>query len=531
MKYSYYQNKKKPPVGEVTDEEVVNIIRHDEKLAHMTLDIRQHLTANDIATADFIKGELPSVTFSARFIGGRRYDKLIEYNGEIPIDLDKKTPEELARISAAVTRSPFTHISFTSPKGNGYKLTVQTSLPDGTLPQSPEEVRNYHAHAYDQVAALYEELCQTDIDESGKDMTRICYLPHDENAYLNPAPQFLIVDLNRPLREKKKKTPGRKKAAAATTDTTRCKKPSDNISYPQSESRSLLALLLYYHDHKNKYEEGNRNNYLFRLTCTYNAYGIPKEEVAPFLRLNFTDMPPEEIDSLTDSAYQHTDEFNTRKLRTSQWNFLRIGQYINSHYETRYNQMKHRMECRKKGEDDFVMLDDMVSNSIWMELNEAGYPCSVKNMENLIYSDFSFSYHPIREYMNHLPPWDGIDHIGCLAESVHTIPAQREFWLKGFRNFLVGMVAAATQEEVVNHLCLLLCSKQNLGKTTFINNILPRELRTDYLSTGIISAGNKDDLSRMSEYMLINFDEFEGMTGHELSLLKDLITRKFISIR
>ena len=106
-----------------------------------------------------------------------------------------------------------------------------------------------------------------------------------------------------------------------------------------------------------------------------------------------------------------------------------------------------------------------------MELNEAGYPCSVKNMENLIYSDFSFSYHPIREYMNHLPPWDGIDHIGCLAESVHTIPAQREFWLKGFRNFPVGMVAAATQEEVVNHLCLLLCSKQNpekpLSSTTF----------------------------------------------------------------
>ena len=531
MKYSYYQNKKKPPVGEVTDEEVVNIIRYDEKLAHMTLDIRQHLTANDIATADFIKGELPSVTFSARFTGGRRYDKLTGYNGEIVIDLDKKTPEELARISAVVTGSPFTHISFTSPKGNGYKLTVQTSLPDGTLPQSSEEVRNYHAHAYDQVAALYEELCQTDIDESGKDMTRICYLPHDENVYLNPAPQLLIVDLNRPLREKKKKTPGRKKAAVTAESTASRLKPSDHICYTQSESRSLLSLLLYYHDHKNKYEEGNRNNYLFRLVCTYNAYGIPKGEAIPFLHLNFTDLPPEEIDSLTDSAYQHADEYNTRKLTTPQWNFLRTGQYINSHYETRYNQMKHRMECRKKGEDDFVMLDDMVSNSIWMELNEAGYSCSVKNMENLIYSDFSFSYHPIREYLNRLPQWDGIDHIGLLAGSVHTIPAQTEFWLKGFRHFLVGMVAAATREEVVNHLCLLLCSKQNLGKTTFINNILPRELRTDYLSTGIISAGNKDDLSRMSEYMLINFDEFEGMTGHELSLLKDLITRKFISIR
>ena len=122
-----------------SNEEVANLIRHDEKLAHMTLDIRQHITANDIATADSIKGELPSVTFSARFTGGRRYDKLSEYNGEIVLDLDKKSPEELARISKAVTGNPHTHISFTSPKGNGYKLTTITSLPDGTCRNLPKK--------------------------------------------------------------------------------------------------------------------------------------------------------------------------------------------------------------------------------------------------------------------------------------------------------------------------------------------------------------------------------------------------------
>ena len=47
MKYSYYQNKKQPPCAEVTDEEVANLIRHDEKLAHMTLDIRQHITRSE----------------------------------------------------------------------------------------------------------------------------------------------------------------------------------------------------------------------------------------------------------------------------------------------------------------------------------------------------------------------------------------------------------------------------------------------------------------------------------------------------
>ena len=48
MKYSYYQNKKQPPCAEVTDEEVANLIRHDEKLAHMTLDIRQHITSQPL---------------------------------------------------------------------------------------------------------------------------------------------------------------------------------------------------------------------------------------------------------------------------------------------------------------------------------------------------------------------------------------------------------------------------------------------------------------------------------------------------
>ncbi|MFR9262766.1 MAG: BT4734/BF3469 family protein [Bacteroides cellulosilyticus] len=132
------------------------------------------------------KGELPSVHLLRplhRWTPTRQTPS--EYNGEIVLDLDKN-PRRTGTHLKGSHRKSHTHISFTSPKGNGYKLTTITSLPDGTLPQSSEEVRNYHAHAYDQVAALYEELCQTDIDESGKDMTRICYLPHDENVYPRP---------------------------------------------------------------------------------------------------------------------------------------------------------------------------------------------------------------------------------------------------------------------------------------------------------------------------------------------------------
>lgn len=529
MKYSYFKEKKQPPSSELTDTEIVNKIQHDEHLRNVTGGVRQCISDNDPKKADLLKGQLPAVTFSARFAGGRRYDKLVEYNGEIVLDFDKKTPEELLFIRQVTQNEPHTHLGFTSPKGNGYKLAIRTSLPDGSLPQSPEEVRNYHAHAYDQVSARYEELCRTDIDESGKDMTRLCYLPHDEDVFFQPDAPALVIDPTRPLREKKRKAPGRKKLAESPQKASTARKPSDNICYTRSENRALLATLLYYHDHKEKYQEGNRNNYLYKLACKYNYYGIPKADALPFLQVNFPDMTADEIDSLTASAYQQASEYNTRKLSTAQWNFLHVEQYISSHYDTRYNLIKHRMECSKKGEGMFAALNELMENSIWAELNEAGHTCSLKNTVNLIYSDFSSSFHPIHDFMELLPAWDGTDHIGLLADSVHT--PNPEFWKRSLRNFLVGMMAAAIDKNVVNHICLLLCSKQNLGKTTFINNLLPPELSGEYLSTGIIAPGNKDDLSRLSEFLLINLDEYEGMNGRELSLLKDLITRKVISIR
>lgn len=256
---------------------------------------------------------------------------------------------------------------------------------------------------------------------------------------------------------------------------------------------------------------GNRNNYLHHLSCTFNRYGIPQEEASAFIKSQFTDFPADETASLINSAYAHTDEFNTCKLNGTQKRILRIEQYISEHYETRYNEVLHIMEYRRRHPDTekpepFRILDEMMENSIWIEINELGYACTVKTIENLIYSDFSQSYHPIREYFELLPEWDGTDYIRILADSVQT--SHQEFWAECLERYLVAMCAAATQENIVNHTVLLLCSEiQNIGKTTFINNLLPPELRA-YLSTGLINSNNKDDLAKITQAMLINLDEF-----------------------
>ena len=517
-------------IAEMTEEEILSAIG-SPKYRNTIESVRRIFLEQGEKAANEEKKKLPSVTFSANYRGGRSNATLVKYLGYIVIDIDHLSKEELARILQTVRACSYTRIAFISPKGMGLKIIAHTQRPDGTLPDTIQEIEDFHNAAYNKVASFYSQLCQTEIDTSGQDVGRTCLLSYDPGIYFNRNATPFIVE-QPPLfykTQKKKKTPGRKKQETDNNPVSE----ETALNYHSSHA-SLMVTLNYYHNKSEKYTEGNRNNYLHHLACKYNRHGIPDQEAAAFIKSLFTDLPAVETDSLIASAYAHTEEFNTNKLNSTQKRMLQIEQHISECYETRYNELLHIMEYRRRVSeteqpDPFRILDDRMENSIWMEMNELGYACNVKMIQNLIYSDFSSSYHPIREYFKELPEWDGTDYIRILADSVRT--NHQSFWTECLERYLVGMCAAATQDDVVNHTVLLLCSEvQNIGKTTFINNLLPPELRT-YLSTGLINPNSKDDLAKIAQSMLINLDEFEGMSGRDLNTFKDLVTRKVISIR
>lgn len=518
-------------IAEMTEEEIVSAIG-SPKYRNTVESVRRIFLEQGEKAANEEKKKLPSVTFSANYRGGRSNATLVKYLGYIVIDIDHLSKEELARILQTVRACSYTRIAFISPKGMGLKIIAHTQRPDGTLPDTIQEIEDFHNAAYNKVASFYSQLCQTEIDTSDQDVGRTCLLSYDPGIYFNRDATPFIVEqppLFYKTQKKKKKTPGRKKQETDNNPVSE----ETALNYHSSHA-SLMVTLNYYHNKSEKYTEGNRNNYLHHLACKYNRHGIPEQEAAAFIKSLFTDLPAEETDSLIASAYAHTEEFNTNKLNSTQKRMLQIEQHISECYETRYNELLHIMEYRRRVSeteqpDPFRILDDRMENSIWMEMNELGYACNVKMIQNLIYSDFSSSYHPIREYFKELPEWDGTDYIRILADSVRT--NHQSFWTECLERYLVGMCAAATQDDVVNHTVLLLCSEvQNIGKTTFINNLLPPELRT-YLSTGLINPNSKDDLAKIAQSMLINLDEFEGMSGRDLNTFKDLVTRKVISIR
>jgi predicted P-loop ATPase len=105
-----------------------------------------------------------------------------------------------------------------------------------------------------------------------------------------------------------------------------------------------------------------------------------------------------------------------------------------------------------------------------------------------------------------------------------------DLFQKTFKKWLVALVAGAVRPEVVNHTVLVFSGKQGVGKTTFMMNLIPIELKR-YVFSGSINPTSKDSLVQLSECLLINMDELETMSKSQIGDLKELITKGSIRIR
>ena len=92
------------------------------------------------------------------------------------------------------------------------------------------------------------------------------------------------------------------------------------------------------------------------------------------------------------------------------------------------------------------------------------------------------------------------------------------------------MVGCVLDDKVINHTVIVFSGKQGLGKTTWVEKLIPKPLK-EYLFSGTINPNNKDTLVQLSECMLINLDELENLNRSEIGSLKEIITKTQIRMR
>ena len=104
-------------------------------------------------------------------------------------------------------------------------------------------------------------------------------------------------------------------------------------------------------------------------------------------------------------------------------------------------------------------------------------------------------------------------------------------WRRCFKKWFVAMVASWMNDDVVNHQVLVLIGKQGIYKTTWLEHLIPPELRQYCCKMSNAGDLNKDERLRIAEFGMINMDEIDALNNRELNQLKSLITTKDVNER
>ena len=211
-----------------------------------------------------------------------------------------------------------------------------------------------------------------------------------------------------------------------------------------------------------------------------------------------------------------------------------IRQFLSERVSLRYNVVTRRVEVHWLTDfgdappelDDWEALTDRQVNSLWVELSEQK-PVRVQDIYRVIESDYVAEYNPFAFYLERLPPWNGdLDHILGLSMSVMVKGGTDEQFLfaEYLKKWLVGMVAAWVNPQVVNNVILVLIGQQGAYKTTWFNYLLPPELRRYFYTKTNASRMSKDDLLVLAQYGLVCCEELDTMRPAELNQLKAAVT-------
>lgn len=246
-------------------------------------EIRNLIAQSNKAEADNKKKQLLAFTPSAVFSEKRQMPFLEMYSGFVHLDFDKLTPEQLQSAFAIISKISYTSLCFISPSGNGLKVFIEVSTE-----------LEHHDIAYLQVQKHYEDATGLKADPSCKDVTRLCFMSHDPNAYRTIQNEKFIVALPQFIQEQQSQTP----TAIAPVVKIKTAEPEDlNITF-------LFNQQIQFTNQKASYTDGNRNNYIYLLASNCNRVGLSQSDTEILCTQHF-DLSEREIKTAVNSAYSH----------------------------------------------------------------------------------------------------------------------------------------------------------------------------------------------------------------------------------
>ena len=172
-KFSYFN----APVSNIHPKETLSLVDaynlvKSKEYSSITCQLRA-IEEKDVARK-FKASKFDYATFSGTF--SKRNDKaLINHSGLLTIDFDHI--HNLQQLKNQLLNDEYfdTELLFISPSGDGLKWIISINIIEST-----------HQNFFQAIANYIRDVYQLEVDKSGKDVSRACFLPHDPEAYINP---------------------------------------------------------------------------------------------------------------------------------------------------------------------------------------------------------------------------------------------------------------------------------------------------------------------------------------------------------
>ena len=282
MKVSYY-NGVKDRIGIKTD--ISNILQRI-KIGYYQPQI-EYIRAN--SGDGKAKIALPGACFSGTF-EERSDTKLISYSKLVVLDVDEKDYQKVIMAKTMLVQDPYVYCFFESPN-RGLKILIKVQ----TGPELHRDV------AFPQLKEYIEDNYGLEVDNSGKNVSRLCFTSSDPELYLNEESLVFEVDTTyKPAQFYKERA-----------------REKEYKNYQPSESLSFIYdKCVEWTDRNISFVKGDRNNYIFQLACLLNRAGMSRDNALHMIvsRLN-PNMPYKEINTTVSGVYnRNRNEHATRVI-------------------------------------------------------------------------------------------------------------------------------------------------------------------------------------------------------------------------